>query len=596
MIRTWDEASRLADDGKTPEEQLSVFLEDIWNENQIRAEDQIPVFLGQVKQLGSGDYVVQPLKTIMSVDLTNPYNSTPLRAFLGKQSQYLSGQTVICTVRLGRRFSPGELLEVNNIMLFEIKGSIEDIHERIAKRIIDTSFAPDYSDKLLALIAAHKWPEEFTSFVAQRTEWEQNISRLEERRTKAESDAKAAESSASSARDEKKRIDDERVQVEQRIREANSDLERLTNQIQSFRHQYKLLFPEQYDQTYLSYARLRLDVEDPMRMILSRLEFTYDRKAVLSFLMALSTSQIIALCGEPGTGKTTFARQMATSLGAKFHLIEVQNNWTDRSDILGFYNPTNGSYQSTAFLDALIEDRDDEEENSANARLHVICLDEMNLARVEYYFATFLSLLQQKPEERTLSVLPWGAATSGADDSLLRYQHLYIPSNVRFVGTMNMDDTAQNLSPKVVDRCIFIEFSTATIAGENNEYSLENAYFPARCFSEIWTPSNIPEIDQELSRISADPERGESGFIAGPRLRKYAKCMWPLYHLLVPDGSVAAYIDLLLCSKVLPSISSVSQAFKIGAEFPLASKRLEDGQARGKRLHPYDTDSWSYWE
>ena len=161
---------------------------------------------------------------------------------------------------------------------------------------------------------------------------------------------------------------------------------------------------------------------------------------------------------------------------------------------------------------------------------------------------------------------------------------------------MNMDATTQNLSPKVIDRCIFIEFSGSAVAEENLEYSLTDAYFPESCFSEIWSPNPMQEIDQELSRISADHQKGESGFIAGPRLRKYAKCMWPLYHLLLPDDSVATYIDLLLYRKILPSISSVSQASKIGSEFPLANKRLKDGQARGKQLHPYDTDSWSYWE
>ena len=338
--------------------------------------------------------------------------------------------------------------------------------------------------------------------------------------------------------------------------------------------------------------------------IKSRLIYKYDDNKIIAFLMALTTSQIIALCGDPGVGKTTFAEHMAKALGAKFHQIEVQNNCTDRSDILGFFNPTNGSYQSTPFLDALIEARDDEEENGTDARLHIICLDEMNLARVEYYFATFLSLLQQSPEQRTILVLPWEARyrhagsvdPSKADDKLMRYQHIYIPSNVRFVGTMNMDDTTQHLSPKVIDRCIFIEFSKIDTSGKNTEYCMSDAYFPVSDFMEVWMPDDVPEIEHALDQISVDPQKEESGFIAGKRLRKYAKCMWPIYHQMMPEKTIEDYIDLILCSKVLPAITLLSETSKLLPNHTITEKRVEAGQRRGETLHPYDKDSWSYWE
>ena len=122
MVRTWEEASHLARNKKNPEEKLGVFLEDIWNQNQIQEKDQIPVFLGQVyQQWEGGDYFLQPLKTIKSSELITPYNRAPLRAYLENHTNYSTGQTVICTVKLGRGSSPIEILKVDKIMSFNTK-------------------------------------------------------------------------------------------------------------------------------------------------------------------------------------------------------------------------------------------------------------------------------------------------------------------------------------------------------------------------------------------------------------------------------------------------------------------------------------------
>ena len=205
--------------------------------------------------------------------------------------------------------------------------------------------------------------------------------------------------------------------------------------------------------------------------------------------------------------------------------------------------------------------------------------------------------------------MPWECNTSVIEDEtessdekkknpLLRYQDLYIPSNVRFVGTMNMDGTAQSLSPKVIDRCIFIEFN-APDPGEddkNPDFCLTQTYYSSNSFAEIWDPKENLDISRAFAKISDDPKALSHGFIAGRRLLKYAKCMWPMYHHLVPDNSVTDYIDLLLCSKVLPSITSASDVKKFITDFPKAKIRFDAGTARGERLHPYDNESWSYWE
>jgi len=108
------------------------------------------------------------------------------------------------------------------------------------------------------------------------------------------------------------------------------------------------------------------------------------------FLALLRTHDLIILAGDSGTGKTSLVRTVAAAIGARCTIIPVKPNWTGPEDLLGYYNPLERSYHPTPFLQAL--QRADREPD----RLHFICLDEMNLARVEYYFADFLSLLEKR--------------------------------------------------------------------------------------------------------------------------------------------------------------------------------------------------------
>ena len=340
--------------------------------------------------------------------------------------------------------------------------------------------------------------------------------------------------------------------------------------------------------------------------VLSRAKYSYNKDKVAMFLSALGTSQIIALCGKPGTGKTTFAEQMANSIGAVFHLIEVQNNWTDRSDILGFYNPTNGSYQSTDFLEAILSAKNEYERNSKNnkenkTRLHIICLDEMNLSRVEYYFATFLSLLQRPDDERRLTLLPRDVElmlNDKTDDSpenvlLRRYRSFILPPNVRFVGTMNMDDTAQFLSPKVIDRSIFLEFDAGDECGLNPDCDKNMVFYPCTEFNTL--EGEDKEIREMLKAVSE-----EGVFTPGNRLNDYSMRMWRIYSRLYTASKLSKkdFIDLVILEKVLPSLTKrfaanqSSEAPKL-SDYGRSIKRYQRGI--GDSANKFDSQSWSFW-
>ena len=121
----------------------------------------------------------------------------------------------------------------------------------------------------------------------------------------------------------------------------------------------------------------------------------FSRAQLLDFITLLRTNDLIILAGDSGSGKTSLVKSVADAIGGQCKVVPVKPNWTSSEDLLGYYNPIEGRYHPTQFLLALLEAAREPEVP------HFICLDEMNLARVEYYFADFLSLLE------TRGVEPW---------------------------------------------------------------------------------------------------------------------------------------------------------------------------------------------
>jgi hypothetical protein len=241
----------------------------------------------------------------------------------------------------------------------------------------------------------------------------------------------------------------------------------------------------------------------------------YPRWLVGNFLTLLRTNDLIILSGLSGAGKTQIVRSFADALGGVPHIIAVKPNWTGSEDLLGFFNPLQKTYVRTQFLEALLAASRDRK------RLHLICLDEMNLARAEYYFADFLSALEDRSCEPDISLYSdseashvraevrillaslvdsagqLGEANASAtveqlfqsEDFMAKLQSMFggsagesfpvfhgrvrrslatildipssviVPPNVRFIGAINVDQTTYGLSPKILDRAHVIRFA-----------------------------------------------------------------------------------------------------------------------------------------
>jgi hypothetical protein len=147
--------------------------------------------------------------------------------------------------------------------------------------------------------------------------------------------------------------------------------------------------------------------------------------------------------------------------------VPIRPDWRDSKSLLGYYNPLTETFESTPFLRFLLRARAHYDELGRAALPHFVLLDEMNLARVEYYFADFLSVLESGRDDdgytREAVVLhSFRQAVEDAEGRLVP-PSLRLPPNLYVVGTVNVDETTHAFSPKVLDRAFTLEFTEVNL-------------------------------------------------------------------------------------------------------------------------------------
>ena len=180
------------------------------------------------------------------------------------------------------------------------------------------------------------------------------------------------------------------------------------------------------------------------------LKLYYDISDIRRFIAGLAVTKIIILQGMSGTGKTSLAYAFGKFLDNESTIIPVQPMWKERTDLLGYYNEFTKRFNETDLLVKMYE-------ALYSKDIYITVLDEMNIARVEYYFAEFLSLLELPNEnERMLTVV----SDEWADDPVkLKGGKINLPPNMWFIGTANNDDSTFAISDKVYDRAMILNLS-----------------------------------------------------------------------------------------------------------------------------------------
>ncbi|WP_417274028.1 chromosome segregation ATPase-like protein [Celeribacter halophilus] len=193
----------------------------------------------------------------------------------------------------------------------------------------------------------------------------------------------------------------------------------------------------------------------------------YHRRTVRAFHTAMKvneSTQMAVLAGISGTGKSQLPRQYAKAMGIGFLQVPVQPRWDSPQDLMGFYNYIEGKFRPTDMARALWALNDLHNEEAVQDRMMMVLLDEMNLARVEYYFSDFLSRLESRPEPKNVrdDALRKDAEIELEIPKMLNPPRIFPGYNLLFAGTMNEDESTQSLSDKVVDRANILRFAAPT--------------------------------------------------------------------------------------------------------------------------------------
>ena len=183
----------------------------------------------------------------------------------------------------------------------------------------------------------------------------------------------------------------------------------------------------------------------------SQLGLYYDIKIIRLFVASFASTRLIILQGISGTGKTSLPYAFGKFINNPAVIASVQPSWRDRSELFGYFNEFTKKFNETELLRAMYE-------ASYNENIYAVILDEMNIARVEYYFAEMLSILEMPSrDEWVVDIVPnaWKS-----DPKHIRNGQIQIPGNMWYIGTANNDDSTFAITDKVYDRAMPINIDT----------------------------------------------------------------------------------------------------------------------------------------
>lgn len=276
--------------------------------------------------------------------------------------------------------------------------------------------------------------------------------------------------------------------------------------------------------------------------------YYYSAEQIRTFIAGFASSRLMILEGLSGTGKSSLPRLFQDFIGAKTITVPVQSSWKDRNDLLGFYNDFKKQYKETDFLKALYE-------SSINPqRIYCIVLDEVNLSRIEYYFADFISVLEKEPDEWKVELI--SEKVVGNMPNAIHEGKIKVGENVWFIGTANKDDSTFLITDKVYDRSVVLGFSTKnemdkTIA-KNDSTQIQIGFEQfAKLINESLANFSKSDMDKSTNIIrELDFEvmdRFEITF--GNRIENQLEKFVPAY--VACGGTIYEAIDMMFSKKVI---------------------------------------------
>ena len=284
----------------------------------------------------------------------------------------------------------------------------------------------------------------------------------------------------------------------------------------------------------------------------SQMHLYYTPEIIRRFIAGMASSKLLILEGISGTGKTSLPYSISRYMGNPATMVSVQPSFRDRTELLGYFNEFSKRFNETEFLRALYE---------AGYRPDptLIVLDEMNLARIEYYFAEMLSVLEMpSKEEWVLDLVPTAWA---GDPKLMEGGKIHVSDTTWFIGTANNDDSTFTITDKVYDRAMPIELNDRADAFECELH--EPCYIRAEYLQELFIRAReehpvSDEMMEKMARLDSYlSTRFKLSF--GNRIMKQLYDFIPVY--VACGGTELGGMDYIIARKVLKKFESMNVSF-----------------------------------
>lgn len=192
----------------------------------------------------------------------------------------------------------------------------------------------------------------------------------------------------------------------------------------------------------------------------------YKKNDIINIYISMAQNFLTVFSGEPGIGKTSICKIIADSLGLnsfgnskmnRYVPVSVERGWTTKRDLIGYFNPLTKKYDKSngKIYDALMVLN---KEGNKSTYPYLIMLDEANLSPMEYYWADFMRLTEVRTEQNSNDFY----INIGTEEDL------YVPETLRFLATINTDQTTEQLSPRLIDRACIIKLPNDVPVKEYN--------------------------------------------------------------------------------------------------------------------------------
>lgn len=284
----------------------------------------------------------------------------------------------------------------------------------------------------------------------------------------------------------------------------------------------------------------------------SRLGLYYDIKLIRLFVASFASTRLIILQGISGTGKTSLAYAFGKFINNPSIIASVQPSWRDRTELFGYFNEFTKKFNETELLRAMYE-------ASYNENIYAVILDEMNIARVEYYFAEMLSILEMPSrDEWVVDIIPNAWPT---DPKHIKNGQLQIPPNMWYIGTANNDDSTFAITDKVYDRAMPINIDTKGVAFEAADTPPINISY--KHFEDILNDAKAKYVvsEESLKKVGLLDDYVIEHFriVFGNRIVKQLRDFVPAY--VGTGGTEVDGLDYVLARKVFRKFESLNLSY-----------------------------------